>query len=143
MDSYLDTSFLLKFYLIEPDSSEAEECLRKNPGTRWISSLSDVEVVASISRSRNLSPAVAAREISNYRDDLRLGAYRKLQLDAKVYSRAEEIAESYSRSYGLRSLDLLHLATSLRHGVAAIGTFDKRLADAARVLGLKVLPERS
>ncbi len=83
------------------------------------------------------------REIGNYRDDLRRGVYRKLQLDAEVFSRAEEIAEAYSRSYGLRSLDILHLATSLRHGVAAIGTFDKRLADAALALGLSVLPERS
>jgi uncharacterized protein len=43
---------------------------------------------------------------------------------------------------GLRSLDAIHLATALsvRDDIGAFFTYDKRLAEAAAVLGLPVLP---
>jgi uncharacterized protein len=39
----------------------------------------------------------------------------------------------------LRSLDALHLATVIRIGVDAVVTYDSRMADPARSLGLAVL----
>jgi predicted nucleic acid-binding protein len=53
------------------------------------------------------------------------------------------LAEHYSGRYKLRSLDILHLATAMRHGVTSIGTFDKRLATGAEAVGLKVFPVSS
>lgn len=38
----------------------------------------------------------------------------------------------------LRSLDALHLAAAIRIGVESVVTYDSRIADAARTLGLTV-----
>jgi predicted nucleic acid-binding protein len=140
MNSYLDTSFLLKFYLIEPDSNVAVEWLQQNRRNIWISSLSNVEVITAL--NRDPSSVVAMRNIDAYREDLTFGLFQMLEIDAEVFMVAEELAE-HSREYKLRSLDILHLATALRHSIPAIGTYDKRMASAAESLGLIVTQPRS
>lgn len=40
---------------------------------------------------------------------------------------------------GLRSLDALHLGAAIRLGVAAVITYDRRMAEAAESLGIDVL----
>lgn len=40
---------------------------------------------------------------------------------------------------GLRSLDAIHLAAAVRLGVAAVLTYDSRMREAARGLGLEVV----
>lgn len=39
----------------------------------------------------------------------------------------------------LRSLDALHLAAAIRIGVDAVVTYDQRMTDAARMLGLTIV----
>jgi predicted nucleic acid-binding protein len=139
--SYLDTSFMLKFYLLEPDSEEAVVWLLENRNVVFVSPLTDVEVITAFSRED--SEGAARRAIDNYLDDLAANVYVKLQIDAEVFTLAAEIAERYARQYKLRSLDVLHLAIALRHSVLNFGTYDKRLGEAAAGMGLRVLPERS
>ena len=134
--SYLDTSFVLKFYLMEPESAAAVEWLRMHAGSGCVSRLSDLEVITSL--ERNPSSEEARQNIAAYRQDMADGIYRRLEIDAAVYTRAEEIAEGFARRYKLRSLDILHLATALRHGIVSFGTYDKRLAAAAGAMGLEV-----
>jgi predicted nucleic acid-binding protein len=59
-------------------------------------------------------------------------------MDAAVFESAQNIAQRYARQYGLRSLDILHLATAVRHGITSFGSFDDRQSDAAQALGLNV-----
>jgi len=66
--------------------------------------------------------------------------FRKVSLDDAVYLQAERLAELYTTTLKLRSLDLLHLATAMRYGVSALGSFDQRLRAAAQALGLALLP---
>ena len=140
-DSYLDTSSLFKFYLPEPDSGDALAWLKTRPGDILISGLGDVELITAFSRES--SSVAGYRAIDNYREDCLYGLYRKLEIDEAVFSKASDLAEHYSGKYKLRSLDILHLATAMRHGVASIGTFDKRLAAGAAAVGLKVFPVSS
>jgi predicted nucleic acid-binding protein len=129
--SYLDTSFLLKFYLIEPESGEAVAWLERNRGDALISSLSNIEVVTVLLRESSI---MGLRAAENYREDCAHGIYRQLPIDGLAFDGAEELAETHSREYKLRSLDMLHLATALRHGVDSFGTYDKRLGTAAQAL---------
>lgn len=139
--SYLDTNFLLKLYLLEVDSARAVTWIERNTSDIFVSPLTDVELVTVFSRED--SPVRASRAIRDYRDDLAAHLYIKLDIDDQVFASAVDIAERYSRPYKLRSLDVLHLATAVRHGVSNFGTFDKRLAEAAAGMRLRVLPERS
>jgi predicted nucleic acid-binding protein len=139
--SYLDTSFMFKLYLLEPDSEEAVAWLQENRTDIFVSALTDLELITTFSRVDSV--LVAKRSIDHYLEDLAGNVYVKLEIDAEVFDVAADVAERHSREYELRSLDILHLAIALRHGVAAIGTYDKRLAAAAVALGLRVVPERS
>lgn len=55
-------------------------------------------------------------------------------MPASLFRQAGVIAGAH-----LRTLDSLHLSAATRIGVDAIVTYDERLADAARSLGLSVI----
>ena len=134
--SYLDTSFLFKFYLTEQESPDALAWLHQYQDPVWISPLSDIELIAAF--SRNDSAIAGRKAIDHYLEDLESGLYRKLEMDAAVFENAQNIAQQHAWQYGLRSLDILHLATAVRHGIASFGSFDNRQSDAAEALGLNV-----
>lgn len=138
MDSYLDSSFLLKLYMVEPDSATAVDWLARNRGNVFVSSLSDVEVATVLYRV--LPGADAARALESYRQDLASGIFQKLEMDVALFERAAALATAHSHLYKLRSLDVLHLATAMRYGVRRMGVYDKRLRDAALGLGLVAVP---
>ena len=139
--SYLDTSFLFKLYLPEPNSEEAVAWLQRNRKDVFVSPLTDLEVITSFSRED--VPGAGMRAIERYLEDLEANVYVKLEIDGNVFALAADVAERYSRQYKLRSLDVIHLATALRYGVEAIGTYDIRVIEAAAGMGLRVFPERS
>ena len=78
MDSYLDTSFLLKLYLVELDSDNVVAWMRENRGTVFLSSLSDIEAVTVLSKQSPVS--IGARAISDYHEDLANGVFQKLEI---------------------------------------------------------------
>jgi predicted nucleic acid-binding protein len=94
--------------------------------TRITSVLSAVEVQRAVARK---SPG-AVSAVSGFLEDLVLVA-----LDRTIVSRAGGLAPA-----SLRTLDAIHLATALELGpeLAALVTYDLRLADAARSMGLEV-----
>ena len=88
--------------------------------------LSAVEVQRAVARKR--PDAVSA--VSGYLEDLVL-----VTLDRAIVSRAGGLAPA-----PLRSLDAIHLATALELGseLVAFVTYDLRLTEAARAMGLEV-----
>jgi predicted nucleic acid-binding protein len=143
VDSYLDTSFLIKPYVFEPESDVVSDWIRRNHGSLFISALSDVEIVTSLHRTFVDSRVAVTRSIDNYRGDLTNGVFRRLEMDSAVFEMATNIAERYTALYKLRSLDVLHLAIATRYKIASFGTYDKRLAAAAEGLGLTLAAPRS
>ena len=102
-----------------------------------ISELSDVEMVSAF--YRKLPQSQASATLTIYMGDKSLGVYRQLLTDSAVFALAGTLAEQYSGSLGLRSLDALHLAVALKHQVDTFATFDKRLLQAAQAAGLQVV----
>lgn len=132
MVAYVDTSALLKRYVVEPDSDAANRLLALDPvlASSWVLA---VEV------RRNLARLVGADELPSVRRaaEADLDAMALVSFDGNIAGRASEIAERY----GVRSLDAIHLATAKHLAIAELGfiTFDLRQAEAARQLGLRVL----
>jgi predicted nucleic acid-binding protein len=128
---YVDSSALLKRYVDEPDSDDAEALLRSDPSL-LTARHTIVEVRRSLARLLDERDAAAAR--SAFNRDLR--SFAIVELDEVTCESAAAIAELT----GARTLDALHLAAAQRIGSAApFLTFDVRQAQAARSLGLTVV----
>ena len=134
--SYLDTSFLWKVYVTEPDSSLAVGWLNQYPETTFVSELSDVEMSSSL--HRQLSPQEAAKAEVVYQRNVRSKVYERLSVHSDVLRLAATLARQYGGSIGLRSLDAIQLAICVHYGVSEIATFDARLARAAQASGIKL-----
>jgi uncharacterized protein len=128
---YLDTSALVKTIIEEPESLAL---------LRW---LDDKEPLAACELVR--VEAVRAVRLSDPEAVTRarqtVAALTLIRLDDPLYDHAANLEPS-----ALRSLDALHLAAALSLGrdLAGVVTYDSRMADAAGMLGLRVVaPGRS
>lgn len=124
---YLDSAAIVKLVHAESESQALRDWLDERAEVGWISS-----VLAEIESSRALArhaPAAVARL------HLVLDLVDLIGLDAGTRILAQTV-----KPPTVRSLDAIHLATALgvEPRLTSFVTYDKRLADAARVAGLTV-----
>ncbi|MFI6680507.1 type II toxin-antitoxin system VapC family toxin [Kribbella sp. NPDC050470] len=124
---YLDSAAIVKLVHAEAESQALRDWLDQRAETGWTSS-----VLAEVESSRALAryaPAAVVR-LPPVLDLIDL-----LELDAGIRILAQTVKPAT-----VRSLDAIHLATALRvrAQLTSFITYDKRLADAARVAGLPV-----
>ncbi len=132
MTLYVDGSAMVKRYVAEDESDEAEAILLAD--TDWVTGQHTfVEVSLAISR-RLGEPERRVASAAFDRDWQRTFV---VALDEVACRRAAELGIAT----GARSLDALHLAAAERAGgrSVAIVTFDVRLGQAARSLGFAVI----
>jgi predicted nucleic acid-binding protein len=132
MSLYVDASALLKRYVQEPESDQAEKLLLADP--TWVTARHTwVEV------RRNLAGLLRGRSLATARTQFEADWKRThvVELDETTCHLAADLAEVT----GLRTLDALHLAALRRAGGSALTllTFDLRQAQAARQLGVSVV----
>ncbi|MDD5241415.1 MAG: type II toxin-antitoxin system VapC family toxin [Sulfuricella sp.] len=138
-EHYLDTSVLIKLYVKEPYSEEAELYVA-GIDRPVISSLARLEWQCAMARRQRTGAfsqdylATARREFTRHRTE---GYFRISPINDTLFSQAIDLLDAVS-PIPLRSLDALHLATACALGKPAFATADPTLADAARALGLTV-----
>ena len=128
MRLYLDSSALVKLVQREKESDALRRFLRSHRTDRLVTSaLARVEVVRAILIGGPAAIAQARRQLSRL-DQVLLGT--------EVLDRAATLASNVQ----LRSLDAIHLAAAQVVGadLRAVVTYDRRMADAAKDLGLAV-----
>ena len=131
MTAYVDSSALLKRYLIEPDSKRGQSLFDE-----------DVDLVTSritiveVRRALGLLASAVERVLTRANFARDLESISIIEVDALVCAEAASIAEET----GLRSLDSIHVASARRISDVDITfiTFDVRQAAVARFLGLTV-----
>ena len=124
--AYVDASALAKLLIVEADSTAME---------RWYVEI-ERAVTSRVGVVETLR-AVARRAIPLRNDlvDRTLASVGIVELDQSIAGRAATIGPA-----GLRTLDAIHLATALELGpIDAFVTYDDRLAEAARGMGLPVV----
>lgn len=124
---YLDSSAIVKLVSREPETGALFRFLQNWPD-RISSVLARVEVLRALRRAR-----VTAAEFGRGQRVLeRVGLVR---IDAEILTLAASV-----EPLDLRTLDAIHLATalSLRDELAAIVTYDRRLAEAAASVRISV-----
>ncbi len=93
--------------------------------------------------NRLLEPHIARTALAVFRDSLANGEYKSVAINQDIFLRAQSLAEHYSHQLKLRSLDTIHLATALHYNADELATYDTRLAQAATLSGLNVIPARA
>jgi uncharacterized protein len=143
MNLYLDTSALVKRYIVETGSPDVNQWIEGAP----------VVATSLITRAETSSAITRAIRVGILPQDLAQNAlfdfraewpnFLRLSLTEHTISKADELAWSY----GLRGYDAVHLASAiswqemLREPITMM-TFDQQLSIASTKLGLNILPEQ-
>jgi len=139
---YVDTSALLKLYFPEPDSGTVNLLLRGRSDV-VISQLAITEMSSALARrcregglDKNVA-AVARKAVLAHVDN---GVYHCVDLMPETHREAERIL-SETAVTPLRAADALHLALAKSARTISLLTYDVRMANAARIVGLVTIPE--
>lgn len=125
MLTYLDTSALIKFILPEPERDGLLTWSHRPDVRLATCELTITELMRAVRRT-NPSKAAAVHEVLN--------RCAFVRLDSSIYAEAGRL-----EPHSLHSLDAIHLASALALGSQLDGilTYDKRLAEAARNVGIR------
>lgn len=134
---YVDTSYLVPYYLPEANSDVVEKRLLKLPvGSLVISSLVRAEFASLLSRkcrAKEMGQADARRTMTAFDRHLGSGSLRMISILSSDFQQATEWI--MAMQHALRAPDALHLAVAARQD-AVCWTLDRGLAKAARWIGL-------
>ena len=129
---YVDSSVIISAFDLF-DERHAEILIAEDKAL-YTSMLVYVEVIRNLAR---LERSMSGQSVVAEFEDL-FARMSIIEIDDWVWSKAAAVA----MASGVKSLDALHLATASAPGIPDIefATFDKRLAVAARQLGMVVVP---
>ena len=144
---FADTSFLCALYRVQDNSPIAYKVAQKIREPIAISSLVLFEFRQSVrlqsfrfstDRTQGFSPRETERLLETLQANLQAGVWRVAPADwSHIHSIAEQLSAQHTQKLGIRSLDLLHVATALHVGAKQLLTFDAKQSDLAKAAGLK------
>jgi predicted nucleic acid-binding protein len=138
LNLYLDASVLMPAVIEEPSSSAVRELFRNRPDDLSVGDFAAAEVASALSRlvrMERLTATEGAERLADF-DEWRVSATEVAEMDAHDC----RLANTYVRRFDLklRAKDALHAAICRRLELQ-LATLDRRLAAAARVLGINVV----
>ena len=144
MSAYADRGLPASLYLEESTSAAATATVIGQSTKIIISWLTKQEVENAFLRAafRNkITHAEANMLIAQLRDSIATDAYHHVTPGPEaLYIKSSRLAEFHTTTLGVRTLDLLHVATAVMFGATDFLSFDHRQRDFAQALGLNVLP---
>ncbi len=141
-DLYLDTSALVKLYVLEPESAGLATFVRKHSPPLPYSSLHELELTHALERRR------AAGDLTSAESNRIVAAIDKYLTGGLLVRPSADWPGTFARGIhllrqhrGLRSLDALHIGHALESGAVWFVTYDRRQGKAAGGEGLKLWPK--
>jgi uncharacterized protein len=134
---YADASLLVGLIVSDRFSDRGREFIARERPTLLVSDFSAAEfasVLARRVRTRELAADAARRAFTAF-DSWSTSRSRRVELDSSDVARAEGFLRRLDLN--LRTPDAINIALAGRHA-AALATFDVRMAEAARALGVDV-----
>ena len=138
---YVDASALVKLYVPERESDGLNRTL-KGRRDLLVSDLALTEVVSSLARRRRegvIEPEAVVRLYRALLAHLEDQVFRRIELVPGTHREAERLLLSLGE-VPLRPADALHLALAMSGEAGTVLTYDGRLGEAARSVGLQVHP---
>lgn len=138
---YCDTSALLKLFLSEPGSAELARLVEGRTDL-VVSDLGMTEAASALARRVRqgvIGAETAWRVLRTIIESLETASSLRVDLTREVHRRAEHFLLTLPGT-PLRAADALHLALAFSARAASMASFDARLSEAARTIGLVVYP---
>ena len=147
MKTYVDTSLLVKGYVLEVDTPEVVKIITEIELPLPFTHLHEVEVPNAIRLKRFRREITVVEEQAAFRmlkADLASGRLQKsAEYDLSLlFRRAEKLSERHAATIGVRSMDLLHVAAALEIGCKQFVSLDVRQRKAAEKEGLRLIPKK-
>lgn len=140
---YVDSSALCQVYVHGAKSMAMSSWRFKNPGPLTLTRFGRAEISNAISLAAfrgELTKEGVAQAERLLAADMEEGYLRLVDLPWRaVFERATELSHQHTRTYGTRSLDVLHVASALELNARRLVTYDNRQARLAAACGLKVI----
>ena len=139
MKTAADSSFLVSCYSFDSHSEAAGISLAASAPDLLISPLTVLEVSNALYAKlfrRIASEAETRSALQAFRADIANEALRLVPLPASSWERSRDLATHYTPIWGVRSLDILHVAVALEMKAESFLTFDAKQAQLARAEGL-------
>ncbi|TSA53280.1 MAG: PIN domain-containing protein [Nitrosomonadaceae bacterium] len=136
---YLDTSALLKRYIMEPESAAFEDFFAANAPLHS-SRLTLVEARSALARRRRagqITRKLESNAFEELRTDLQDGALVLHTLTDSHTTHALDILAKTPK-IPLRTLDALHLSIAQEIGATKFATSDRNQGEAARLIGFEL-----
>ena len=90
---------------------------------------------------KEATPAEIRRALRKFEEHTRGGVFELEPVPATVYERARQIARKQTAILGLRTLDILHVASALLLQAQRFWTFDQRQSELAKAEGMRTWSE--
>ena len=141
--AYWDTSCVLALYAPEEISSQAAELATLEKGQIHSSAILEFEMTFAVhaKEARGEIPSGgSAKVLSQFQTDLQRGRFLLVPLGIDIKTCTRDIAARTLQAEPpvfLRTLDGIHIATALELGSSELITADRKMADAATLLGIK------
>ena len=139
---YLDSAIIVKLLVDEPETEFLVKALVGHPLTS--SELAVTEVMSALNgkhRTKLISANQRKEAWALFQSRVRSGEIELQPLTSVVFKKATQILERCHPEVPLRSLDAIHTAACDLSQDFPLCTTDKRMRDAAGVLGIPVFPE--
>ncbi|MEY2880236.1 MAG: hypothetical protein RLZZ15_2616 [Verrucomicrobiota bacterium] len=136
---YLDSSVLVKLYVREPDTAECAALIGRQPMTT--SELAWGELASALmqkERAGYITPEVHAEAWATFLADVGARRVHLMELSGDTVLDAVEIMREVHPAVPLRTLDAIHLATFQNTVAGPLFSKDRRMNDAARLLGFSL-----
>jgi uncharacterized protein len=140
LNAYLDASFLIALFANDAFTASARQFLKDEKPVPIVSDIACAEFASAVAkrvRVGQFAMSDAQRALSNFDAWLPRAAQHMSIASADI-----RVAEAYLRRLDLtlRTLDAIHIAAVQRIG-ATLLTFDKKMAECARILGVQAEPQ--
>ena len=143
--SYLDSGYIAKFYVDEPDSPSVRR-LTEALGEVHCAALGRAEVAAAIHRKLRegaFGEAAFRGVIAQFEDDCSRGLWMWIPVTAAALTATVAVIRRVPKSVFLRAADAIHLACARESGFTEVYTGDRHMTVAAphfRVRAVAVSP---
>lgn len=139
MSLYLDSAYVAKCYINEPDAEQVRIVVRGESDLET-SALSIAELACIFQRhirEKGLSKAQALKLRGAFAEDIANGVWVLLPVSDVVLKKVEASVRNLPAHVYLRAGDAIHLVTARDAGFSEIWSNDRHLLSAARYFGLK------
>jgi predicted nucleic acid-binding protein len=138
---YADTSFLISLYSPDVNSTAAARAMRAPVAEHYITVLGELEVVNALQLRvfhKELSSSQVQSSSNDFERDLRDGILLLRPLTEQIFERARQLSRQTTARLGIRTADLLHVASAVELEAEYLYSFDRQQRKLARTLGLKL-----